>query len=228
MSIPVITIDGPSGTGKGTVSLRLAQQLGWHFLDSGALYRLVAYGAKQKGLNFDDPAALANYARHLPVSFEARSDGRDPKIFLEEQEVTEAIRTETAGNAASKVATIGEVRTALLQRQREFCQPPGLVADGRDMGTTVFPGATLKIYLTASPEIRAQRRYKQLKEKGIDGSLSALVKDITERDERDANRTVSPLIPADDAVMVDTSSLTVDEVMVLVGRLVNEALITRV
>ena len=226
--IPVITIDGPSGTGKGTVSLRLAGQLGWHFLDSGALYRLVAHGAQQGGMDFDDVAALSEYARHLPVKFEGQKDGRDPKIFLEEQEVTDAIRTESAGNAASKVAAVGEVRAALLQRQREFCQPPGLVADGRDMGTTVFPEATLKIYLTASPEIRAQRRYKQLKEKGIDGSLSALVKDITERDERDANRVVSPLKPAEDAVIVDTSSLTVDEVMALVGKLVNEALMERV
>ena len=227
MAIPVITIDGPSGTGKGTISLRLAKQLGWHFLDSGALYRLVAYGAAQHGLSFDDASAIADYARALPVRFDTQDLSHDPKIFLDDQEVTDAIRTEAAGNAASKVAAMGAVREALLQRQREFRQAPGLIADGRDMGTTVFPEAVLKIYLTASPKIRARRRHKQLKEKGIDVSLSALVKDITERDERDANRSVSPLKPAEDAVMVDTSSLTIEEVMALVGSLVEQAMPAR-
>ena len=228
MLAPVITIDGPSGTGKGTVSLRLAKDLGWHFLDSGALYRLVAYGAQQQGLDFSDSSAIAAYARQLPVRFNGQDLTQEPKIYLDDQEVTAQIRTEAAGNAASKVAAIGEVRAALLQRQREFRQAPGLVADGRDMGTTVFPEATLKIYLTASPEIRAQRRHKQLKEKGIDVSLSALVKDITERDERDATRVVSPLKPADDAVLVDTSDLSIDEVMALVSSLVEQAMAERV
>ena len=228
MSVPVITIDGPSGTGKGTISLQLAKRLGWHFLDSGALYRLVAFGAQQQGLGLDDPGALTDYARHLPVQFISQEESSEFTIYLNNQDVSQDIRSESAGNAASKVAAIGPVREALLARQRDFRQLPGLVADGRDMGTTVFPDADLKIYLTASPEIRAQRRYKQLKEKGIDVSLSALVKDITERDERDANRTVSPLKPADDAVLVDTSTLTVDEVMALVTSMVDEALATRV
>lgn len=228
MAIPVITIDGPSGTGKGTLSLQLAKQLGWHFLDSGALYRLVAYGAGENGLDFKDPMVIADYARALPVRFDTQDLSREPKIYLNDQEVTSEIRTEAAGNAASKVAVMGEVREALLQRQREFRQDPGLVADGRDMGTTVFPDASVKIYLTASPKIRARRRHKQLKDKGIDVSLSALVKDITERDERDANRSVSPLKPADDAVMVDTSSLSIEEVMALVYSLVDQALATRV
>ncbi len=227
MSVPVITIDGPSGTGKGTISLQLAQRLGWHFLDSGALYRLVALGARQANLNVEDPVALADYARQLPVRFVGRDGLAEPAIYLNNQDVSQEIRTEMVGNAASRVAAIGQVRDALLARQRDFRQPPGLVADGRDMGTTVFPDAHLKIFLTASPKIRAQRRYKQLKEKGIDVSLSALVQDITERDERDANRSVSPLKPADDAVLVDTSSLTIDEVMALVMSLVEQANITR-
>lgn len=227
MAVPVITIDGPSGTGKGTISLRLAQQLGWHFLDSGALYRLVAFGAQQQGLDLDDAVAVADYARRLPVRFEARAENAEPLIYLENQEVNSEIRTEAAGNAASKVAAIGPVRVALLARQRDFRQPPGLVADGRDMGTTVFPDAELKIYLTASAKIRAERRYKQLKEKGIDVSLSALVKDITERDERDANRSVSPLKPATDAVLVDTSKLSIEEVMALVMDLVKRTNISR-
>jgi len=220
---PVITIDGPSGTGKGTISLRLAGQLGWHFLDSGALYRLVAYGAQTQQLDLDDVAGLTEYARILPVRFEAQDTGAEPKIYLNNQEVSREIRTEEAGNAASRVAAIGAVRDALLARQRDFRQLPGLVADGRDMGTTVFPDATLKIYLTASAEIRAERRYKQLKEKGISVSLTALVKDITERDERDASRSVSPLKPAADAVLVDTSNLDIDEVMALVADLVSKA-----
>jgi cytidylate kinase len=228
VTIPVITIDGPSGTGKGTISLRLAKQLGWHFLDSGALYRLVAYGAEQNRLDFNDIPAIADYARTLPVRFDAQDLSSEPKIYLDDQEVTEAIRSEAAGNAASKVAAMSAVREALLQRQRDFRQEPGLVADGRDMGTTVFRDALLKIYLTASPKIRARRRHKQLKEKGIDVSLSALVKDITERDERDANRSVSPLKPADDAVMVDTSSLSIEEVMALVKTLVEQVMTTRV
>lgn len=227
MSVPVITIDGPSGTGKGTISLQLAKRLGWHFLDSGALYRLVAFGAQQQGLGLDDSGALADYARHLPVQFISQEGLSELTIYLNNQDVSQDIRSESAGNAASKVAAMGPVRDALLARQRDFRQPPGLVADGRDMGTTVFPDADLKIYLTASPKIRAQRRYKQLKEKGIDVSLSALVKDITERDERDANRSVSPLKPAADAVLVDTSSLTIDEVMALVMSLVEKANITR-
>jgi cytidylate kinase len=228
MAAPVITVDGPSGTGKGTISLRLASTLGWHFLDSGALYRLVALGAQQQKIDAGDTAALSSYARTLPVRFEGRGPGEDPAIYLDGQDVTQAIRTEEAGNAASRVATIGGVREALLARQRDFRQFPGLVADGRDMGTTVFPDANIKIYLTASAEIRAQRRFKQLKEKGIGVSLTALVRDIAERDERDANRSVSPLKPAADAELIDTSTLSIDEVMAVILSLVQKANLSRV
>lgn len=211
--VPVITIDGPSGSGKGTISRRLAEQLGWHFLDSGALYRIVALGASRHKIEMSDPTALADYARSVDVRFASNGAENEPSILLENQDVTGEIRTEFCGNAASQVAAIAEVRTALLQRQRDFQQPPGLVADGRDMGTTVFPAAGLKIFLTASAEERAKRRYKQLKDKGIDVSLTALVKDIAERDERDGARRVSPLKPADDAVIVDTSDMDIQQVM---------------
>jgi cytidylate kinase len=220
---PVITIDGPSGSGKGTISRRLAQALNWHFLDSGALYRLVGLGAQRHEIDLDDEAAVAAYAAGLDVAFQAEGED-EPRILLEGQEVTGAIRTESAGNAASRVAALTAVREALLQRQRDFRQPPGLVADGRDMGTTVFPDAELKIFLTASAEQRAQRRYKQLKEKGLDVSLGALINEIAERDARDSNRQSSPLKPADDAVVVDTSELSITEVMAEVQRLCRERL----
>jgi cytidylate kinase len=210
--IPVLTIDGPSGSGKGTICALVAKELGWHLLDSGALYRLVALGALRHDIDLANEAALAEYAAGLDVCFELQADGSAPRILLEGEAVGDAIRTEACGNAASKVAALGAVRAALLQRQRDFQQAPGLVADGRDMGTVVFPQARVKIFLTASVDERAQRRYKQLKDKGISANLPDLLTEIAERDERDAQRSVSPLKPAADAVVLDTTSLTINEV----------------
>ncbi|MCW8827748.1 MAG: (d)CMP kinase [Gammaproteobacteria bacterium] len=211
-AIPVITVDGPSGVGKGTISQLLARKLGWHFLDSGALYRLTALAALRHGLALDDEAAVANIARNLDVEFLTAEDS-DVRIFLEKQDVSSDIRTEKAGNSASKVAALPAVREALLQRQRDFAEPPGVIADGRDMGTTVFPQATRKFFLTASPAVRAERRYKQLKEKGLDATLHSLIEEIEQRDERDRSRRASPLRPADDAVIIDTSVKSIDEVL---------------
>lgn len=215
---PVITIDGPAGSGKGTISQRVAQFLSWHILDSGALYRLVAYAATDKGVSFGDHDALAVIARNLDVSF-LPEEGGILKVILEGVDVSKAIRSETAGEAASKVAAVESVREALLDRQRAFAQTPGLIADGRDMGTVVFPDATLKIYLTASAEVRAQRRLKQLKDHGLNANLAGLVSDIQERDARDMNREHSPLRPADDAHIIDTSNLSIDEVVAKVVKL---------
>jgi CMP/dCMP kinase len=222
-NIPVLTIDGPSGSGKGTVVQFVAQKLGWHLLDSGALYRLVAFGSQKNHLSLDDEAAIANYAANLDVEFKLVDDdsnspnSQELQIILEGQVVGPELRTETTGNAASKVAAMPSVREALLQRQRDFRQKPGLVADGRDMGTTIFPDARAKIFLTASAEERAQRRYKQLKDKGISGNLAALLRDIRrdidERDERDSQRSASPLKPAEDAVQIDTSDLSIEQVV---------------
>lgn len=211
---PVITLDGPSGVGKGTISLMLANRLGWHFLDSGALYRLTALAATQQAVDFSDEAALAECARKLDVHFEAGE--KEVSIFLNQQLVNDAIRTEEAGKKASIVAAVPAVREALLQRQRDFRRSPGLIADGRDMGTTVFPDAPVKIFLDANAEVRAQRRYKQLMEKGLSANLSSLVHEIRERDERDRSRVVSPLKPAADAKVIDTSELGVTEVFELV------------
>jgi len=210
--VPVITVDGPSGVGKGTISQLLARRFGWHFLDSGALYRLTALAAQRHAVALDDEAGVVAIAAALDVTFQA-SDNGEVKILLENQDVTNDIRTEEAGNNASKVAALPAVREALLQRQRDFATAPGLVADGRDMGTTVFPQAKLKFFLTASAEVRAERRYKQLKEKGFDANLMSLIEEIQQRDERDRSRSASPLRPAEDAVSIDTSSKTIDEVM---------------
>jgi len=212
LQAPVVTIDGPSGSGKGTISHYIAQKLGWHFLDSGALYRLTALSVLNHSLPLDDEAVVADMARKLDVHFDTEAGG-DVEIFLENKQVTHKIRTEQCGNAASKVAVVPAVREALLERQRGFRQAPGLVADGRDMGTVVFPDAPLKIFLTASAEERAKRRYNQLKEKGIDANLAALQGEIAERDKRDAQRAVSPLKAADDAVIIDSTHMSIDEVV---------------
>ena len=208
---PVVTIDGPSGSGKGTVGRLLAQRLGWHYLDSGVLYRLVGLTALRRNVELRDAAALAAIAATLDVRFTPAAAG--DRVYLEGVDVSSELRTERAGDAASKVAAVPEVRTALLARQRDFAMPPGLVTDGRDMGTVVFPDALLKVVLTASAEARAMRRHKQLKEKGIDVSLPDLSWDIAQRDARDANRTVAPFKPAPDAHVVDSTSLTPEEVV---------------
>jgi len=220
---PVLAIDGPSGSGKGTISQMLAQRHQWHYLDSGALYRLVAIAAQRAGVDPADAPELDGLARNLDVSF-VLQPGAIAKVLLAGEEVSDRLRTEETGKLASEIAAVPTVRTALLERQRQFQQFPGLVADGRDMGTTIFPGAILKIFLTASPEIRAKRRHKQLMEKGFDVNLPRLLGEIRDRDARDAERSTSPLKPADDAVMVDTSNMTIDDVVnhvdeLLVGRL---------
>ncbi len=209
--VPVITVDGPSGVGKGTISHLLASHFGFHFLDSGALYRLTALAALHHDIDYADELAVAQIAATLDVSF-LPTDSGEVKVILENQDVSNDIRTEVAGNNASKVAVLPAVREALLQRQRDFSQPPGLIADGRDMGTTVFPMADVKLFLTASAEVRAERRYKQLKEKGLSANLRGLVEEIKQRDERDRSRAASPLRPADDAITLDTSGKTIDEV----------------
>jgi len=208
----IVTIDGPSGSGKGTISRAVAKHAGWHLLDSGALYRLVALAGAQAGLHQDDREGHARLATAMDVVFGVDAGGGE-LVTLAGRDVTAEIRSETAGQGASRVAAWPNVRMALLDRQRAFAAPPGLVADGRDMGTIVFPQADLKIFLTASPEERAQRRYKQLKDKGSGVSLAALSREITERDLRDSTRAVAPLKPAPDARMIDSTGLTIDEVV---------------
>ena len=204
MSIPVITIDGPSASGKGTVAERVAKALGFHFLDSGALYRLTALSAVKQGVALDDEGRVAELAADLPATF------RDGAIWLADEDVSDAIRTEAIGEGASKVAALPAVREALLNRQRAYRQAPGLVADGRDMGTVIFPDAVAKVFLTASAEARAERRYKQLIGKGNSASLTALVADMQARDARDTARLVAPLKPAPDALFLDTTSMDVE------------------
>jgi len=204
VNAPVIAIDGPSASGKGTIAKRVAEALGYHYLESGALYRLVALLGLKKGLV--DEAGLARAAEGMAVRFQG------DEIILENHDVNDEIRREAVGNRASEVARMPAVRQALLKRQRAFRQPPGLVADGRDMATVVFPDAALKIFLTASPEVRAGRRYKQLIDKGISANLPALSRDLAERDARDANRAVAPLVPAPDSQVLDSSALSIDEV----------------
>lgn len=203
----IITIDGPSGSGKGTIAALLSERLGWHCLDSGALYRLVGLSASNAGIGFDDAAKVAKIAGNMQVEF---SGGQ---VFLGGDNVTDAIRTETAGNNASKVAAIPEVREALLLWQRAYAKSPGLVADGRDMGSVVFPAAGVKIFLDASAEERAGRRYNQLKEKGLDVNLRGLVAEIRERDERDRNRSVAPLKAPEGALVVESTNLSILEVL---------------
>lgn len=210
-SAPVICIDGPSGSGKGTISQLLAQQLGWRFLDSGALYRLVALAAQDGGVALDDAPALATVAHALDVAFEP-SPALEAVVLLSGADVSRRIREEATGVLASRVAALPAVREALLDRQRSFAEPPGLVADGRDMGTVVFPAAPLKVFLTASAEQRAARRYKQLKDKGESVSLAPILADIQARDERDSQRSVSPLQAAQDAVVLDSTEMTIDDV----------------
>ncbi len=210
---PVIAIDGPSGSGKGTISRLTAAKLGWHFLDSGALYRLVALAAKEHTVPLDDEVSLETLAAHLDVQFLADKDGIESRMILEGDDVTDAIRTEEIGKAASVVAALPAVRKALLQRQRAFREFPGLVADGRDMGTVVFPDAGVKVFLTASREERARRRHKQLNEKGVNVTLQHILDELTERDARDSGRIVSPLRAAADAAIIDTTRLTIEEVV---------------
>ncbi|MCC7259175.1 MAG: (d)CMP kinase [Gammaproteobacteria bacterium] len=220
--VPVVAIDGPGGSGKGTVARAVARALGWHMLDSGALYRVVGLAASQQRMDWEDTAGLARVARDLAVVFDPLS-GDEGRIVLAGSDVSAAIREEAAGHAASRVAAVPAVREALVDRQRRFRRPPGLVADGRDMGSVIFPDARLKVFLTASVEERALRRYKQLKQKGIDVSLPALSKDMAERDRRDAERAVAPLRASPDARILDTTGLGVAEVVVRVLHWVGEA-----
>ncbi len=212
ISIPVLTIDGPSGSGKGTISRAVSERLGWHFLDSGALYRAVGLAASWADIAFDDVESLARCAIETDVRFVDRP-GDDPLVLINGRDASSELRTETCGAAASAIAAIPEVRTALVDKQRSFRQPPGLVADGRDMGTVIFPDAEFKVFLTASAEIRAERRYKQLKQKGFEVTLSALLREIVARDARDAGRAVAPLRAATDAVHIDATGLGIGEVV---------------
>ncbi len=209
-SIPVLAIDGPGGSGKGTVACRLARRLGWHLLDSGAIYRLLALAALERGVSPDDEAGLAALAGEASLDFTPADSG--VSALLEGRVVDDELRSEACGDAASRLAALPGVRRALLARQREFKRNPGLVADGRDMGTVVFPDAVLKVFLTASADERARRRHKQLKEKGLDANLSRLSRDIAERDKRDAERAVSPLVPAEDAVVLDSTDRSIEQV----------------
>ena len=210
-SVPVIAVDGPGGAGKGTISQAVAARLGWHLLDSGALYRVVALKALQTGTDLNDSAALASLAAALNVKFEPGVEA--VRVRLDSDDVTDEIRAEACSQAASRVAAVPAVRAALVKRQRAFRRPPGLVADGRDMGSMIFPDARLKIFLTASVEERALRRYKQLKDKGISVSLPALSEEMAERDRRDAGRSVAPLRACDDARVLDTTGISIDDVV---------------
>jgi cytidylate kinase len=205
MSVPVIAIDGPSASGKGTIAQRVAERLGFHYLESGALYRVIALVSLREGIQ--ETHRLSGLAAALDLRFE------NGKIYEQNHDITDSLRSEEVGNRASEIARLPQVRQALLGRQRQFRTAPGLVADGRDMGTIVFPDATLKVFLTATPEVRAERRYNQLKDKGIDANLRALSRDLQERDARDANRAVAPLVPAPDSQVLDSSALSIDAVV---------------
>lgn len=212
VSIPVVTIDGPSGSGKGTICQMLARELGWHLLDSGALYRIVGLAAESQAVDFTDVPALAALAAKLPVEFRPAEAGEPAAVLLDGEDISRQVRAETTGALASKVAVHAMVRDALKGLQRSFAVAPGLVADGRDMGTVIFRDASLKIYLTASAQERAERRYKQLLDKGESVNLAALLEDIQLRDERDMNREVAPLKPAADAIIIDSSATAIKDV----------------
>jgi cytidylate kinase len=225
-TVPVVTIDGPSGSGKGAVTAQIAEWSGFHVLDSGALYRLVGLAARRAGVSLDDERALAEIATHLDTTFQPEDGEEDWAVYLGTEIVTALIRTDEAGVDASLVSQFSGVRGALIERQRAFKAAPGLIADGRDMGTIVFPDATLKIFLTASAEQRANRRYKQLKNKGMDVNFAALLESIQARDVRDMTRSVAPLVPAEDSVVIDSSELSLSEVVQRVRSLMIERSIT--
>jgi cytidylate kinase len=221
LSVPVITIDGPGGSGKGTIAMRLAQNLGWHLLDSGALYRIVAVAAMERAIGVDNEPALGELAGHLELGFSFTD--YDVEILLDGNRITKKLRSEEAGVFASKIAALPAVRAALVHRQRAFRKLPGLVADGRDMGTVIFPDAKLKIFLTASAQARADRRYKQLKEKGESVNLTRLFRDIKKRDERDMSRSISPLEPAEDAQLIDSTEMSIEMVLEEVHKLLEKS-----
>jgi cytidylate kinase len=212
-AVPVLTIDGPSGSGKGTISARVAEALGWHLLDSGALYRAVGFAASMAGLDLSDAEAVTRCAETTRIAFRDLKDGGETRVIVNGLDASADIRTETCGAAASAIAAIPSVRAALFDKQHSFRKPPGLVADGRDMGTVIFPDADLKVFLTASAEERARRRYKQLKEKGLGVTLGALLREIEARDVRDAGRAVAPLKAAADAVLIDSTGMPIDVVV---------------
>lgn len=210
---PVLTIDGPSGSGKGSIAQLVAKHLGWHLLDSGALYRLVALAAVRQSLALDDEAGLADLAGRLDIEFRPSEYGQPVKVMLDGDDVSNEIRLEASGNNASKVAALPDVRAALLQRQRDFLMAPGLVADGRDMGTVVFPEAPFKVFMSATAQARAERRYRQLKQQGEDVRIATLLQEIEQRDARDMGRKAAPLKAADDAVCIDTTTLSIEQVL---------------
>jgi len=220
--VPVLTIDGPSGSGKGTISRMVADALGWRMLDSGALYRAIGFAAGMEGLDLSDAEAVTRCAQETKIGFRASDDGGETRVIVNGMDATDELRTETCGAAASAVAAIPGVRAALFDKQRAFRKAPGLVADGRDMGTVIFPDAGHKVFLTASDEERAKRRYKQLKQKGLDVTLSTLLREIQARDVRDASRAVAPLKPAADAVVIDSTGMPIENVVAKVLQLVQE------